>query len=1091
MTDIEPGTNPASTAGLRRGTREIGWAANTGGLKPNQGESMYNRHALAILVCLALLAPGAAGAAEETVTIDSATFGGLKARAIGPAVMSGRISAIDGVASDPVTLWIGSASGGLWKSENAGTTFKPVFDDHTQSIGAVRVDPSNPDTVWVGTGETWVRNSVSVGDGVYRTSDGGDTWEHKGLTETERIAKIEVDPDEPATVYVCATGKLWSANPERGVFKTTDGGDTWELVLSVNEDTGCADLDMDPQEPRILYAAMWQFRREPDFFTSGGPGSGLYRTMDGGETWTELTNGLPSGEKGRIALAIAPSRPSVLYATVEAETTALYRSDDLGQTWRMTDDSTNVQMRPFYFSELAVDPTDHDRVYKPGFTLTVSTDGGDSFSGLFGAGFSMGTVHSDHHALWINPANPHQLVLGTDGGAYISEDRARTWRHVRSLPVAQFYHVSHDSEWPYNVYGGLQDNGSWKGPSRSPGGITGRDWEVVGDGDGFWAFAAPEDSNTLYVEYQGGQLSRVDVVTGESKSIKPFAREGEKELRFNWNTPIHLSPTRPGTLYYGSQYLHFSTDRGDSWTTISPDLTTNDPARQRQKESGGLSIDNTTAENNTTIYAISESPLDPKVVWVGTDDGLVHVTRNGGETWTRVSDNLDGVPEGTWVSSVNASPHAAGTAFATFDGHRSGDMSTYVVRTDDYGASWQPLVSDGITGYAWVVKQDPLNPNLLYAGTELGLFLSLDGGRQWARFAENLPEVAVHDLAIHPTEHDLIIATHGRGVYIIDDLTAIRALSPEIMGQNVALLPSRPAPQVLSGGMSWFGSDDEFVGSNPDETATINYWLKRRHLFGDLRIEVYDASGELLTTLPGRKRRGINRVGWPMRLKAPTMPPANALVMAFQGPRVPEGEYTFKLIKGKEELEGTVELVADPRNPHPKEDRLLQQETALRAYHLLADLTFLADSVTDLRDQARDRAATLEKKDRTTLDNYADELDQLHGALVVAGEGGLMSGKEELRERLGGLYGEIVAYDGRPSDSQIQRLADFSTELADKRAEYETLTGAIGKLNTILAKRGLASLIPLTRDVWQARQEGAGGTDDLGSRAMLGMLLAL
>jgi len=1047
------------------------------------------RRGIFLFLGLLVLSSIPLNAAETSITIDSATFGGLRARSIGPAVMSGRIAAIDADATDPVTVWIGAASGGVWKSVNAGTTFKPVFDDHTQSIGAIKVDPSNPETLWIGTGETWVRNSVSVGDGVYRTIDGGDTWEHLGLENTERIAKIAIDPTDSDTVLVCATGHLWDANPERGVYKTIDGGANWEQIFFIDENTGCADLDMDPQEPGILYAAMWQFRRYPDFFESGGEGSGLYQSTDGGETWAELTSGLPEGEKGRIAVAIAPSRPAVVYATVEAEDTALYRSDDLGASWNKTDDSMNVQMRPFYFSELVVDPTDHNRLYKPGFTLTVSTDGGDTFSGLFGAGFNFGAVHPDHHALWVNPRDPHQLILGTDGGAYVSYDRAQTWRHVRSLPVSQFYHVSHDTEWPYNVYGGLQDNGSWKGPSRSSGGITSGDWQVVGSGDGFWAFTDPQDANTLYVEYQGGMLSRVNVATGESKSIKPYAREGEEKLRFNWNTPIHLSPTVPGTVYYGSQYLHRSTDRGESWETISPDLTTDDPARQRQEESGRLSIDNSTAENNTTIYSISESPKNFQVIWAGTDDGYIHVTKDSGENWSRVSDNVPGLPEGLWISSVTASPHDEASAFVTVDGHRSGNMATYVYRTSDFGKTWHSLNGDGIEGYAWVVKQDPVNSELLFAGTEFGLYISLDGGQQWARFKENLPRVAVHDLTVHPTEHDLIIGTHGRGIYIIDDLTAMRSLTSEILESNVAVLPSRPSPMVLASIQDWFGSDDEFVGRNPSEAATIDYWLKKRHLFGDLKIEVYDAEGVLITTLPCKKRRGLNRVDWPMRLKPPKVPPATALVPTFMGPRVPEGSYTFKLIKGKEALEGQVELVADPRNPHPKEDRLLQQKTALEIYDMLAELTFLTDSVVDLHDQAEERAEALSKKDKATLDEFAESLDALHETLVVT-EGGWISGREELRERIGTLYGDVSGYDGRPTDSQIERMARLQAELDGKQAEFENAAKKIGSLNRVLGKRDLEPLKRMTLEEWQAQQDGAGGSSSMAMAVGMGLLSA-
>lgn len=1042
------------------------------------------------VACILVIAAASTLAAEAPPAIDSATFGGLRARAIGPAVMSGRISAIDATAGDPVTVWIGAASGGVWRSKNAGVTFEPVFDEHAQSIGAIRVDPSDPETVWVGTGETWVRNSVSVGDGVYRTRDGGDSWEHLGLEATERIAKIEVDPTNPKTVFVCATGGLWRANPERGVYRSVDGGATWERILFVDQDTGCADLDMDPQEPRVLYAAMWQFRRSPHFFSSGGPGSGLYRSTDGGASWTKLEKGLPGGELGRIAVAIAPSRPAVVYATVEAAKTALYRSDNLGESWLEVDDSLNVQMRPFYFSELVVDPTDHRRLYKPGLTLTVSTDGGESFSGLLGAGLSFGTVHPDHHALWINPANPRHMILGTDGGAYVTHDRAQRWLHVRSLPVSQFYHVSHDLQWPYNVYGGLQDNGSWKGPSRSPGGISGGDWQVVGDGDGFWAFADPQEPDTLYVEYQGGNLSRLNLATGESKSIRPYARNGEEKLRFNWNTPIHLSPSRPGVLYYGSQYLHRSLDRGDSWQTISPDLTTDDAAKQRQEESGGLTIDNSTAENHCTIFAIAESPRNPEVVWVGSDDGLLHVSRDGGASWVELAARVPGLPAGTWVSAIQASPFAEATAFVSFDGHRSGDMATYLYRTDDFGATWAPLATDEVEGSAHVLKQDPVNPELLYAGTELGLFISLDGGRHWARFKENLPPVAVNDLVVHPTEHDLIIATHGRGIYIIDDLSALRGLTAEIMASEVALLPSRPSPMVLAGGPTWFGSDDEFVGANPSESASIDYWLRKRHLFGDLKIEVYDDDGALLTTLPGGKRPGLNRVGWPMRLPAPKVPPATALVPAFQGPRVPEGSYRVRLIKGKEVLEGTVTLVPDPRNPHPAEDRLLQQRTALDIYRQLEDLTFLADRVTDLRDQARSRAATLEGKERRELEAFAGSLDGLHETLVVT-EGGWISGREELRERLGALYGAVTGYEGRPSESQLERLVQLADELQSAAGSFDSMVGSADRLNRILSGRGLAPLAPLSREAWQARQQRRGGPAGAAAAAAVGLAAVL
>ncbi|MEL7022653.1 MAG: glycosyl hydrolase [Pseudomonadota bacterium] len=1008
------------------------------------------------------LASGAHGAIE----IDESTFGGLSARSIGPAVMSGRVSAIDGVVNEdgPITIYVGTASGGVWKSDNGGISYSPIFDEHMQSIGAVRVDPSNSETIWVGTGESWVRNTVSPGDGVYRSTDGGDRWQFMGLPNSDHIPELLVHPTNSDTVFVCALGHLWAPGGDRGVFRTTDGGETWENVLNIDDATSCSDLAMTP-DGSVLYAGMWQVRRYPDFFESGGETSGLYRSTDGGDTWEELTDGIPAGEKGRIAVTVAASEPERVYATIESENTALYRSDDGGDTWVEKDDSGNVQMRPFYFGELVVDPTDADRVYKPAFSLTLSTDGGDTFSSMFGSGFSV-SIHPDHHALWINPTDPNQVVLGTDGGVYISENRGFDWRHVANLPVSQFYHVAVDNRWPYNVYGGLQDNGSWMGPSQAPGGIQNRHWENIGFGDGFWAFPDPNDDRILFTEYQGGQLKRVDRETLEIKRIQPAAEEGQDELRFNWNTPLHMSPNKPGTIYYGAQYLFRSRDRGESWEAISPDLTTNDPEGQRQAESGGLSIDNSTAENYTTIYSISESPLDHRTIWVGTDDGNIQLTRDGGRKWTNVASNVEGVPAGTWVSRVEASPHDKGTAFVTFDGHRRGDMNTYLFRTTDFGATWTALTTEDIDGYAWVIKQDPVNANLLYLGTEEGLYISLDQGENWARLSENLPRVAVHDIVIHPTEHDLVLGTHGRGVYIIDDLTPLRGITQEIIDSNVAILETRPAPMVLNAQLQTFGAGDSFSGNNPPQAATIVYYLKKRHLFGDLKAEVFDDEGQLIATLPGGKRKGLNRIEWPMRFKAPKFPPATNLVPGFLGPRVPEGEYRVVLTKGKETIESTVKLVADPRTPHSRKDRMAQQTLALDLYDMINDLSFLSDNLIQVRDQAQEKMDGADEALADALDTYAESLETLRTSLSSS-KGGMITGEEQLRERLGTLYGNVTSYDGRPSETQFDRRKTLGSELDDALTSGEDLLVAqLTEVNAMLEGAGLEPLTTLDRTSW-------------------------
>ncbi|MBV9478467.1 MAG: glycosyl hydrolase [Acidobacteria bacterium] len=1030
-----------------------------------------------VALCLAGLLPLSTPLfGDEPVKLDSSTFGGFRARAIGPAVMGGRIAAIDGTAGSPSTIYIGAASGGVWKSTDDGTTFKPVFDDHIQSIGAIAIDDANPSTVWVGSGESWVRNSVSVGDGVYKSTDAGATWTNVGLGDSEHIARIVVNPKKSDTVYVCATGHAWNSNEERGLFRTTDGGKTWKKVLYVDTNTGCADVTLDPGDPNILYAGMWQFRRQPDFFSSGGPGSGLYRSKDGGDTWEKLKTGLPEGNLGRIAVAVAPSRPSTVYAVVEAKKTALFRSDDLGEHWREMNDSFNVQVRPFYFANIIVDPKDHNRVYKPGYSLTFSDDGGKTFSGSI---LSFGNaMHPDLHALWINPSDPNEILVGTDGGVYQSRDKAQRWRHLEVLPVSQFYHVAYDLDTPYHVYGGLQDNGTWTGPSQYPGGVTNHHWRPIGGGDGFAVAIDSVEPDYVYVESQGGRIVRVRRSTGENKEIYPYARKDEQKLRFNWNTPIYSSPTQKGVVYLGSQYLMRSRDRGDSWERISPDLTTNDQSHQKQLESGGLSIDNSSAENYTTIITISESMKDPNTIWVGTDDGNVQVTRDGGKSWTNVVANVKGVPAKTWVSRVDASHADANTAYVTFDGHRTGDMKTYVYRTRDGGKTWEPLATGDVKGYAQVVREDLVNPNLLFLGTEAGLWISLDAGASWAQFRENFPAVPVFDLQLHPRDADLLVATHGRGIYVIDDITPLRALTPDALAKDVVMLPSRaaalkiPAFESRSEGDAVFSSDD--VG----DVASIAYYFKKRHIVGDSKIEIYDADGKLISTLPAGKRRGINHVEWPMRLKAPKMPAGSSVIFSggsFTGPRAPAGKYTVKLIKGKETYTSTIDLVPDTRATYSAEDRALQQKSVRRLYDMLADFTFLTERVKTLRDQANARAAKLSGADKKKLTDFANKLDEQYKTLVATREGGWLSGEEQLRERMGSVYGAVNSFDGRPTDSQLAEADALAAELAKKQSAFDAAAKDVDAVNKTLAAKKLDPIKVLTREEWEKADSGVIG----------------
>ena len=1024
---------------------------------------------LATTAICALVLGVATASVVSAISIDSYTFGALEARHIGPAVMSGRVMAIDAVNTDSRTIYVGSASGGIWKSVNGGTTFKPIFDKYTQSIGAVAIDQAHPDTVWVGTGESCVRNSVSVGTGLYRTTDGGENWEEMGLKNSERIARIVVNPANSNLVYVAALGHQWNSGTERGLYRTIDGGKTWERTLYVDSTTGCADIAIEPKSPNILYAAMWEFRRWPYFFSSGGKGSGLYKSIDSGKTWRKLNKGLPSGNLGRIGLAVALSRPGMVYAVVESEKNGLYRSDDFGETWKQTNTSFNVQARPFYFSHVAVDPVDSFRVYKPGVTLSVSDDGGESFTSPFRGG---GDIHSDLHTLWINPKDPMQVMVGTDGGVYLSHDKGNTWNFVQNLPLSQFYHVTYDMEFPYNVYGGLQDNGCWVGPSRSPGGIQNKDWRNVGGGDGFCVIPDPTDKDIIYWEYQGGSVNRRHESSQEIKEIQPAPGAGEPELRFNWNTPLATSPTNPHTLYIGSQYLYRTSNRGESWERISPDLTTNDPKKKKQEESGGITIDNSSAENHCTIVTISESPKDPKVIWVGTDDGNIQLTQDGGQHWTNTVAALKGLPKCTWCTSIEPSHFDRGTAYATFDGHQTGDMKTYLFRTTDFGKSWISLTNDSIKGYAHVIREDLVKPNLLFLGTEFGLYVSVDAGTQWARFTGNFPAVAVYDIAIHPRESDLIVATHGRGIMIVDDITPLRQITSSVLEADAYMLSSRPTPIRIPMYEQEFPGDAEFAGRNPAEVAAITYYLKQRHVFGDLRVEVYDSTGAVINRLPGGKRRGLNRVLWFMRQKPPKVAPAATLGGgALFGPTVPEGTYTVKVIRSKDTLVGKVAIVADPKSPHSAEERALQASTVRKLYGMQEQLAYTAEACTDARDQAQTLAKGIPKGDalKKSLTRFADQLDSLHKTLVAT-KPSWLSGERQLRERIIELYGGVSSFGGRPSQTQLDHLTVLEKEVAKADVDYHGLLGQLSSLNPEVEKKKLQPIKPLSKEDYDKKQ---------------------
>ncbi len=993
---------------------------------------------------------------QDPVTRGKELFGDLKARHIGPAIMSGRITDLEVHPTNARIIYAGTAGGGVWKSTNGGATFNPIFDDHCQSIGAVEIDPSNPDNVvWVGTGEVWTRNSVSVGDGLYRTTDGGSTWQHMGFAESERIAGIQVNPQNPNEVYVAVLGPLWSDSDQRGLYKTTDGGKTWNKILYVNATTGCADLAIDTRNPNIVYASFWEVRRTPWSFKSGGFNSALYKSTDGGKTFKKIHNGFPPGQLGRLAIAVAPSNTNILYTVVEAEDDkrkGLYRSDDGGESWRQLNNDFELLVRPFYFSRIVVDPRNPDVVVKAGLSGSISRDGGKTFKNL-------GPMHSDIHDIEFDIHNSDIMYVGTDGGIYRSWDGGANMEIVENIPVSQFYHVSVDDEEPYNVYGGLQDNGSWYGPSSSPGGVEAKDWVRIGVGDGYRAYRHPT-KKIIYSEMQGAEnVWRFDPARDQAKAIQPLQAKGDPKLRFNWNASLTISPNRPDRVYIGSQFVHRSDDMGETWVKISPDLTTNDPAKQQQEKSGGLSRDNSGAENHCTIFTIAESPLDENVIWAGTDDGNLQVTRDGGKTWTNVVANVPGLPKNTMVHHIEASVHGKGTAYAVFTGYQTGDKKPYVYKTTDYGATWKSLVTPDIGSFCRNIQEDYVNENLLFLGTEFGLYITVDGGQSWMKFTNNMPNANIHFIELHKRTNDLIVATHGRGIIIIDDISPLRELTPAVLDKDLHFFKLRPAVINESNGFGGSSTETQFIGQNASTAARIVYYLKRRHTLGKMTLEIQDQSGKTITELSPGKSKGINVVEWNYSIKPPKM--AAAKTFAFGGftpLRVPAGNYKVVIRKGNATYETDLVVEYDKKSDIPLADRKMQEETARKLYNMCQKLAYFVYEV----DENLKAAEALKAKNASTAKGFASFVNELTGLkktlVITEGDNYVGAAEPQLREKLAELYSRVAQSFYRPNQAELDNLEALEQRFATARAEYARIKSKYKKFDEALSKNGLPAI---------------------------------
>ncbi len=1002
-----------------------------------------------------------AAAVQSPEQVDS-VLNRLEWRDIGPAIMGGRIDDLAVVESDPRVFWVATASAGVWKTENQGVTWIPQFQhEEVSSIGSIAVAASDPSVVWVGTGEPANRQSSSWGNGVYVSRDGGTTWTHRGLSDTHHIGRVLVHPRDPDTVYVAALGHLWGPNEERGVFRTRDGGETWDKVLYGDPDTGAVELAMDPQSPDIVYAALYQRRRRAYGFAGGGPGSGIHRTTDGGDTWTKLAGGLPEGDTGRIGLSVYRKDPRVVYAIVENADGGVFRSEDRGLTWtRMSD--TNP--RPMYYSQIRIDPNNDQRIWVLGTRMHYSQDAGRTFDTDW-----VQRIHVDHHALWINPANSDHMVLGNDGGIHLSLDRGRSWDFVNTIPLSQFYEIGYDLRVPYLVYGGLQDNGSWAGPSRTlfRQGISNEDWFRIGGGDGFYTQVVPDDPDTVYVESQNGNLRRLNRATAETKTIRPREEPGDGDrYRFDWNSPIVVSPHDPDTVYYGGNRLFISRNRGDGWTRTD-DLTKR-LDRDEMPIMGAPVTDETLSRNDGIstfgqITTLAESPVEAGVLYVGADDGNLQRSRDGGATWDNITGNLPGVPDQTYVTRIVASAHAAGRVYVTLDGHRNDDYATYVFASDDYGDTFRSLAADLPPEAALnVIREHHDNEDLLVVGGEFGAHLTLDRGASWRRIEGEFPTVPVDDLAIHPVENDLIMGTHGRGVWIADDITTLSSLEAADFERDLHVFPIRDAVAWRMYTHKGNTGHKFFIAENPPEGALIHILAEEA---GEVGITVLAADGATIRSLTADLEPGLNRTNWDLRHDPPIPGQGGGFGGPPSGPRALPGTYTVRVTRGDATAEASVQVSEDPRLGLSEGDRRANHAALMR---LAGMLSRMAGAHETAAATAAEAAALLEDFPEGAAGELRDQVNAFREAAEAAANGlsrnegrpGFSAWPRPLFARISAEARNLDAYTEAPNADTQARIDAMESELGARLAAWEAVRGQIDGLNEALRSGGPPRLTP-------------------------------